>query len=129
MLRKLRVTWGPGGEVATSGTGTVVHGAGCAVYISAVEQSGTATAEVTFYDGNANNGEQLFQYTLNPNQSTSEGNVLHAWQFERGLYVVTNSGTVGGTVIAWVDHVCTRWLLAEHVFYELGAAEALTELG
>ena len=129
MLRKVRVTYGPGGDKATSGNGTIIHGAGCIVYHSAVETTGSAAAQINIFDGNASNGELIFNYTLLANQSTSEGNPIHTWQFERGLYLSTVSGSVQGTMIVWLDHVCGRWLLAAHYAAELEAAAALSELG
>jgi hypothetical protein len=114
-LRRLRVTWGPGGQKAVSGTGTVIHGAGCLTYSMAVETSGSAAAEMSLFDGNANNGELLTTYTLSAGQSTSESNGPHWVAFERGIYVVTTSGAIQGAVTVYVDHVCNEWLRLEHL--------------
>jgi hypothetical protein len=84
---------------------------------------------VTLYDGNAANGETLTSYTLSKGESTSEEWGLHWLHFERGLYIETNTGTVDGVAVIWADHVCTRWLLADHYAVELTAAAALAALG
>ena len=128
-LRMLRTPWGPGGQIVLSGSGVLVHGYGCITYLSAWETTGTAPAQVAFYDGNTNNGDLITQYNLSESQSTSEAFRYHVLHFERGLYVAVLSGTPAGSVTAWVDHVCPRWVMEEHWAAKATIVEAAVELG
>ena len=129
MVRKYRASWGSGGQTVPSGTGTLIHGTGCLVYLSAWETTGLAIASVAFYDGNANNGELVTQYNLLAGESTSEEWGPHWLVLERGLYVVTLSGAVAGSFSALVDHNCVRWLSEGHWADKAEIVGAAVELG
>lgn len=90
--------------------------------------TGSASAAVTYYDGDSANGQQLTDYTLSEGQSTSEQWGLHWMPFEQGLYVDTTSGSVAGSVTVYLDHNCTWWLVAPHIAAELEAAASLAEM-
>lgn len=114
-MRRALTPWGPGQQLAVSGTGLIVYGPGCLTYASAYETTGSAAGTIAVYDGASNNGQLLLYYTLSSGQSTSEEWGLHWLPFEEGLYISAVSGSVAGTFSAYLDHHCTTWLEAEHL--------------
>ena len=127
-LSRTLLPWGPGRQMAVTGTGLLIQGSGCITYSGAYETTGAATATVAMYDGGNNNGQLLFYYTLTAGQSTSEEAGPHWWPFQEGLYVVTVAGSVAGTIGADVDHLCRNWLDIEHRAAELAVLETASEI-
>jgi hypothetical protein len=107
--RRVLIPWGSARAYASSGTGLLVAGHGCITYNEAYETTGSASASVTVFDGTSSNGQQMIDYTLTESESTSEMWGMHWVQFTEGLYIVTNSGTVAGSITAWVDHDCAAY--------------------
>lgn len=105
MVRAL-LPWGAGRNFAVSGTGLLISGRGCITYTDAFETTGSATANVTIYDGTSANGNAMIDYALAAGQSTSEQWGLHWMPYYEGLYVVTNAGAAKGSISAWADHDC-----------------------
>lgn len=107
--RRVLIPWGTSRAYAPSGTGILVSGRGCITYAQSFETTGSAGGGATLFDGTSSNGQQIIDYTLTQGESTSEILGLHWLQFTEGLYVVTNSGSVAGSVTAWVDHDCAAY--------------------
>jgi len=107
--RRVLLPWGAGRFAATGGTGVLVQGHGCITYSECYETTGDATAAVTIYDGASANGQQMFDYTLSEGESTSEMFGMHWLQFTEGIYIDVTSGTVAGSIHAWVDHDCAAY--------------------
>jgi hypothetical protein len=122
------VAFGSGRAAASSGSGVILRGRGCLTYFELYETTGAASAGVTVFDGGNANGVQRLDYTLTSNQSTSENWDLHYMPFWHGIYLQNNSGTIAGSLTAWMDHDCTEWLLAQHGFYLVAGAEAFAQL-
>lgn len=106
----------------------MLRGEGCITYVAVVETSGTAAATFALYDGDGANGRLLTEYTLSAGQSTSDSPMLHQLQFEQGLYVDQVNGSLAGTITAWADHDCGRWLEAEHAYYELVGEAVVSQI-
>lgn len=128
-MRRALLPWGPGGQLATAGTGLLVSGRGCVTYSAAWETTGAAAAAVTLYDGGSANGQVLARYDLTASESISEQVGPHRLIFEEGLYVATVSGSVAGTLTVLLDHHCVWWLVAPQRAAELEAAWVLEQLG
>jgi hypothetical protein len=109
-MRRVLCPWGSGRAFATSGTGLLISGSGCITYADAYETTGSATASVTLYDGNNNNGQVMIDYQLAAGQSTSEQWGPHWMPFYQGLYMVTNAGAASGSISVWADHDCAYHL-------------------
>ncbi len=127
-MRRALIPWGPGQQLAVSGTGLLVQGSGCATYSSAFETTGAAAGTVAVYDGGSKNGQLLMYYTLSSGQSTSEEWGPHWLPFEEGLYVETVTGSVAGTLSLWLDHLCETWLTEAHWAAKAVIAEAVATL-
>lgn len=129
MVRAL-LPWGAGRNFAVSGTGLLISGRGCITYADAFETTGSATANVTIYDGTSSNGNAMMDYALSAGQSTSEQWGPHWMPFYEGLYVVTNSGSAKGSVSAWYEHDCAYHLNTAFLAIE-GAlvSQALSDAG
>jgi hypothetical protein len=121
--RRALVPWGPARSNVTSGTGVLLLGRGCVTYLEAYETTGSASGGVTIYDGGSSNGQQLFDYTLTEGESTSEFLGLHWVQFTEGLYLVTNTGSVAGSLTAWLDHDCAAYNGAQYHATQLQAVQ------
>lgn len=107
--RRVLLPYGTGRQFATGGSGKLITGQGCITYSSATDQNNVAGSALSIYDGESANGQQLIDYTLTQNESTSEILGLHWLQFTEGLYVNVSSGSVVGTITAWVDHDCASY--------------------
>lgn len=105
----VRIPWGAGRQYAVSGTGVLLYGRGCITYNEAVDQNNSGGSNITIFDGTNSNGQQIIDYSLTQNQSTSEMWGMHWVQFVEGLYIVTNSGGAVGSLTAWVDHDCSAY--------------------
>jgi len=124
-MRRALLPWGSGRNFATSGTGLLMTGSGCITYADAYETTGSAPASVTVFDGQSSNGQQLIDYQLLANQSTSEQWGPHWMPFYEGLYIVTNNGSAAGSISAWADQDC-----AYHLNIQFMAQEgAITQQG
>lgn len=128
MIQFIRIPYGHGRQLATSGTGLLVAGHGCVLYSEAYETTGSASAGLTIYDGQDNNSLVMIDYTLSSGQSTSEQWVPHTMPFNGGLYIVNNTGTFAGSLTLLMEHTCEWWLTAPHIAAELEAAEVLAQM-
>jgi hypothetical protein len=95
----------------TTGTGVLAYGFGCVTDIQIIETTGSATATMTIHDGTGDNQQVLRDYSLAAGQSTSEQWGHHWFPFEEGLYVHTLTGSIKGSVTAWIDHNCATVLV------------------
>lgn len=107
--RRVLVPYGVGRAYAPGGSGVLLYGRGCITYNEAVDQANSGGSNITLFDGTSSNGQQIIDYTLTENESTSEMWGMHWVQFTEGLYLVTNSGSVSGSLSAWVDHDCSAY--------------------
>lgn len=107
--RRVLVPYGTGRAYAPTSTGILLYGRGCITYNEAVDQNNSGGSNMTIFDGTSSNGQQMIDYTLTQNESTSEMWGMHWLQFTEGLYIVANSGTVAGSLCAWVDHDCSAY--------------------
>lgn len=103
------IPWGSGRAYAPTGTGILLYGRGCITYNEAYETSGSAGVTANFYDGTSNNGQSIIDYTLTQGESTSEMWGMHWVQFTEGLYVVSSTANIAGSVHVWVDHDCSEY--------------------
>ena len=101
-----------------AGTSPLVQGSGCLTWHATRETSGTATASYGLYDGPSGSGQELLRVTLSANESTRDYIGLHALTFVNGLYYVPETGAVGGSFHAWVDHECEAYLHTEHLLFK-----------
>lgn len=122
-MRRVIVPFGSGRQAAASGSGLLVGGQGCLVYVELEESTGNASASVTVYDGTGADGLQILDYSVSAAQSTSEQWVLHVMPFRTGLYLANVSGTVVGSLTAWVDYDPELALRREHRLTELRVIE------
>lgn len=120
--------YGPSRQFAISGSGALLSGMGCITYASAYETTGSAAASLSIFDGSNANGQQLIDYTLTESESTSEILGLHWMQFTEGLYVDTLSGSVAGTITAWVDHDCAAYNAAQYLAMEIQSVDLAARL-
>lgn len=123
-----RVPFGTGRAYAASGTGVLVYGPGCVTYLEAVDQNNSGGSNVTIFDGTSSNGQQMIDYTLTQNQSTSEFIPLHSVPFMEGLYLVTNSGSVSGSITLWLNHSCSAYVGAEYRLVQLQEEQLTVEV-
>lgn len=107
--RRVLIPFGTNRAYASSGSGVLLYGRGCITYNEAFETTGSASASVTIYDGTSANGQQMIDYTLTQGESTSEMWGMHWVQFTEGLYLATGTGSVSGSLTAWVDHDCSAY--------------------
>lgn len=122
------VPFGTGRAYAASGSGVLVYGQGCVTYLEAVDQNNSGGSNVTFFDGTSSNGQQMIDYTLTQNQSTSEFIPLHSVPFTEGLYMVTNSGSVSGSITMWVNHSCAAYVGAQYRLVQLQEEQLAVEV-
>lgn len=101
-----------------SGADPLVSGSGCLTWHSTHEASGSAAASYSLVDGAAGNGQQLAYVALSAGESTRDFIGLHALPFLESLTLVVESGALGGTFTAWVDHLCDEYLHVEHLALE-----------
>jgi hypothetical protein len=109
-MRRVLCPWGAGRAFPVAPNGLLISGSGCITYADAYETTGSATASVTMYDGNNNNGQVMIDYQLSAGQSTSEQWGPHWMPFYQGLFLVTNSGAASGSISVWADHDCAYHL-------------------
>lgn len=107
--RRVLIPYGSSRAYASGGSGILLQGRGCITYNEAFETTGSAAASVTIYDGTSANGQQMIDYTLSMGESTSEMWGMHWVQFTEGLYLSTGTGSVSGSLTAWVDHDCSAY--------------------
>lgn len=120
--------YGTGRAFASSGSGLLVTGMGCITYSSATDQNNTGGSSLTIYDGWGANGQPLIDYTLTQNESTSEILGLHWLQFTEGLYVNIASGSVVGTITAWLDHDCGAYNAAQYITAQVNELDLAARL-
>ena len=109
----------------TAGLDPLVGGTGCITWHSTYETTGAAVASYLLNDGPVANGQVLAYVTLSAGESTRDFIGLHALAFTEGLYYKSETGSVGGSVLAWVDHYCERWLVEAHLAFALMDEAAL----
>lgn len=112
-----------------AGTQPLVGGSGCLTWHSTYETTGTATASYELYDESITSGQQLAYVTLAANESTRDFIGLHALPFLGGLFYKQVSGAVGGSLTAWVDHVCEEWYDFERALKFAGFEALVAKLG
>lgn len=127
-MRRVLLPLGQATASQLAGTAALVGGSGCITWHSTYETTGAATAEYKLHDGAAGNGQELMYVTLAAGQSTRDFIALHALPFVDGLYIDVASGSVGGSITAWVDHVCEDWVEHQHKAIEIAGAEAYAQL-
>ena len=121
----------PLGELSAgqlAGTLPLVGGSGCITWHSVYESTGTAAATVALYDQGTSSGQQLMYVTLSSGQSTRDFIGLHALPFLGGLYLDVVTGSIGGSITAWVDHECEPWVEHQHKAIEVAGMEAYARL-
>ena len=111
-----------------AGEDPLVRGSGCVTWHSTYETSGSAAASYSLTDGPSGNGQVLAYVTLSSSESTRDYIGLHCLPFLEGIYYDLVSGAVGGSVTAWVDHVCEDYLETEHLAARVIDAAALAAL-
>jgi hypothetical protein len=110
-MRRALCPWGAGRSFyLTSNQVLLISGSGCITYADAYETTGSATANVTLFDGTNSNGQQMIDYSLSGGQSTSEQWGPHWMPFYEGLFIVVNSGAASGSISVWADHDCAYHL-------------------
>ena len=127
-MRRVLLPLGQANADQLAGTAPLVGGSGCITWHSTYETTGAAAAEYKLHDGAASNGQELMYVTLTAGQSTRDYIGLHALPFIDSLYLDIVSGSVGGSITAWVDHVCEDWVEHQHKAVELAGLEALARL-
>lgn len=110
------------------GTLPLVSGSGCITWHSTYETTGTTAATYAIYDGPPSGEQLIMEVTLSAGQSTRDWIGLHNVPFIEGLWLTVVSGSIGGSVTAWVDHVCETYLRHAHEALELTGAEAAARL-
>lgn len=116
-LRRVRVPFGVGQQLATGGSGKLFTGYGCIAYLAVEETTGSATASGAWWDGDSNNGQLITEYTLTAGQSTSEIWMRHQMPIEQGVWYNAASGSISGTMFLWADHLCEEYIEAEHRYF------------
>lgn len=111
-----------------AGTASVVHGPGCVTWHSTYETTGAASATYSLADGGSTNGINLMYVTLSAAQSTRDSLVLHSLPFVESLHYTQVSGSVGGVLVAWVDHICEEELDLHHALARLQVGVDLERL-
>jgi hypothetical protein len=127
-MRRALLPWGQGSNFAPTASGLLIRGEGCITTLSIRNAAAGAAVHVVLYDGESANHETLADIEVPANNALLQSWVLHALPYERGLYVVSGATTVVGSVTAWADHHCLKWLEAEHTTELLAGAEALAAL-
>ena len=127
-MRRVLLPFGELTAVQLAGTLPLVGGSGCVTWHSTYETTGTAAASYALYDQGTSSGQQLAYVTLSAGQSTRDYVALHALPFLGGLWLDVVSGSVGGSITAWVDHVCEDWVEHQHKAIEVAGMEAFARL-
>ena len=112
-----------------AGTDSVVRGSGCLTWHSTYETTGSASASYALYDGPARSDTFLMYVTLSAGQSTRDYIGFHCLPFVQALHIVVESGTIGGNLVAWVDHVCEDVLNWRHAVEQAEGLAAFAALG
>ncbi len=112
-----------------AGEDPLVGGQGCITWHSTYETTGAAGARYVLNDGPVGNGQVLAYVTLSSGESTRDFLAFHTLPFSQGLYYTAESGAVGGSVTAWVDHDCTLWLVEAHMAFAVIDQAAMMAAG
>lgn len=128
-MRRVAITSSNLTTAQLNGTDSVVHGPGCLTWHSALETTGTATAQYNLFDGGTANGVFLAYISLSAGQSTRDSAVLHAIPFKESLHVKVVSGTISFVLLAWVDHDCEQVLDWDHRQRKIAELAALDSIG
>ena len=116
-MRRVLLPLGEATAGQLAGTSPLVQGSGCLTFRSAYETTGAAAASYGLFDGPPGAGQELVWVTLAQGASEHGYLGLHALAFVNGLYYKLESGAVGGSFHAWVDHECEGYLHTEHAFF------------
>jgi hypothetical protein len=109
-----------------AGQAPVVGGSGCITWHSTYETTGSAAAAYSLYDSVPGSNQELMAVTLSAGQSTRDYIGLHALSYLGALYLVVTTGSVGGTIQVWADHVCEDWYRRR---WEMEVVEAAAAAG
>lgn len=113
-----------------NGTDSIVNGSGCITWHSTWETTGSAGASYSLWDrSKTRGGQELMYVTLSSGQSTRDPIFFHALPFVGSLHLVTESGAIGGVIVAWVDHVCDDVVRMRHIVEEGQLLAQAKELG
>lgn len=112
-----------------AGTDSIVRGSGCLTWHSTYESTGSATAQYNLMDGPTRSGIVLAYVSLSAAQSTRDSIPFHCVPFVDSLHINVVSGSINGSLVAWVDHVCEKVLDHEARLRELQAVTDLAALG
>ncbi len=127
-MRRVLLPLGELTAAQVAGTRPLVGGPGCVTWYSTYETTGAATASYGLFDESVTSGQMLAYVTLSAGESTRDFVGLHVLPFVGGLYYKLESGAVGGSITAWVDHVCEEWLNHQHRAIEIAGAAAFAAL-
>jgi len=117
-MRRVLLPLGELTAAQLAGTQPLVGGSGCVTWHSTYESTGTAAASYGLFDNSIGAGQELAYVTLSQGESTRDFIGLHALPFLGGLFYKLESGAVGGSITAWVDHLCEEWYELERVLKE-----------
>jgi len=112
-----------------AGTSPLIGGSGCITWVSLYETTGSNAAVCTLSDGPAAQGQGMMFYNILAGESTRDSSGLHRVPFVVGLFITVSSGSVGGAVVAWVDHDCEAYYRAKARAAKLAEAAELAEIG
>lgn len=87
-------------------SGLLINSAGCLVWHSTRETTGSAAAVYRLWDSNTNAGQQLLTVSLSSGESTRDYIQAHHLEFKTSLYFELVSGAVEGMVSVLCDHRC-----------------------
>ena len=111
-----------------SGTDPLVGGDGCVTWHSFWENTGSAAAAYALFDTSTSYQQELMFVTLSAGESTRDYIGFHALPFVGGLFFELVSGSVDGSLVAWVDHDCQTLLEARYRMAQIEAAAAVAAL-
>ena len=128
-MRRVLIPLGDLTAAQLAGTQPLVGGSGCVTWHSVYETSGAASASYGLFDSGVGAGQELAYVTLSSGESTRDFIGLHALPFLGGLYFKTETGSVGGSITAWVDHICEEWYELERALKGAQVQEVIAKLG
>lgn len=106
-------------------SGQLIGEAGCLVWHSSFESSGSASAQYSLWDGTTNAVNRLMVVTLSAGQSTRDYAHAHHIPFYGGLFYHLDSGAVGGNVIVLIAHNCmAHWRVEQQKLEDVARAMA-----